>query len=592
MLFLPTLLRGSARLKLFLLLLMALGPASLRAQAPAFAWATPCASFNTAVNSSQTSARGPTSMAVDVLGQVYVAGSFTETVTLGTTTLTSSGLSDAFVAKLDASGRYLWAVAVGGAGNDGAAAVAVDALGQAYVTGGFTSYSVDFGSQRLFNSSASSEAFVAALDAQGNWRWAHRAGGTGGESGLSLVVEPDGDLLLAGGFTSAAADFGSTTLTNAGSSVYADVFVARLEGASGAWRWAQRGGGTRSEIVGQLCSDGQGHAWLGGSYSSQPAQFGATALPANPTGRGNLAVADQAFVAEFNTQTGAWTWATHGGAESGPLGGTSDCRVLAFDGMGGLYLAGSFNSATSRFGAHALSNRGPVASNGTFSYYTSEAYVARLDVASRTWSWARRLGSDTYDYLYGIVAGPQGSVVVAGRFEGPALSFDGSPLTLTHATSGYALLAQLDGTTGTWQWARGTAPSEGPFIATLASNAAGELYLAGFYNAPTTLGPTVLQPVAGQYATGFVAKLSSAPLAAHPAQRGPAFAVWPNPAQGEVWLSGLPPGQTVQLHDALGRPLLRARTPGSGPLRLPLALPAGVYLLRSPGYLAQRLLVE
>jgi hypothetical protein len=40
-------------------------------------------------------------------GQVYVVGSFTGTAAFGSFTLTSLGLADAFVAKLDAQGHYL-----------------------------------------------------------------------------------------------------------------------------------------------------------------------------------------------------------------------------------------------------------------------------------------------------------------------------------------------------------------------------------------------------------------------------------------------------------------------------------------------------
>jgi len=47
---------------------------------------------------------------VDDSGNSYVAGIFYDTTTIGTTTLTSSGQRDFFIAKLDAAGNWLWVI--------------------------------------------------------------------------------------------------------------------------------------------------------------------------------------------------------------------------------------------------------------------------------------------------------------------------------------------------------------------------------------------------------------------------------------------------------------------------------------------------
>ena len=63
----------------------------------------------------------------------------------GTSTVnfTSAGGYDAYVVKLDATGRYVWAKQQGGTGLDRGLTVAVDAEGSVYTTGEFAG-TVDF----------------------------------------------------------------------------------------------------------------------------------------------------------------------------------------------------------------------------------------------------------------------------------------------------------------------------------------------------------------------------------------------------------------------------------------------------------------
>lgn len=77
--------------------------------------------------------------AADSEGNVYLAGFFSGTILLGTTTLTSAGGADVFVAKWSSTGnRFLWAQRAGGPYDDGVWGIAVSE-NHVYLTGFFLS---------------------------------------------------------------------------------------------------------------------------------------------------------------------------------------------------------------------------------------------------------------------------------------------------------------------------------------------------------------------------------------------------------------------------------------------------------------------
>ncbi|MDD3577798.1 MAG: SBBP repeat-containing protein, partial [Candidatus Cloacimonetes bacterium] len=153
------------------------------------------------------------SIATDSNGNSYVTGSFEGTAVFGSTTLASSGQSDIFVAKMDSNGNWLWAKKAGGSSYDYGYGIAVDSSGNSYVTGNFSDSAV-FGSTTL-TSSGDYDIFVAKIDSNGIWLWAQKAGGSNYDYGYGIAVDSSGNSYVTGYF-SGSASFGSTTLTSSG----------------------------------------------------------------------------------------------------------------------------------------------------------------------------------------------------------------------------------------------------------------------------------------------------------------------------------------------------------------------------------------
>jgi hypothetical protein len=130
-------------------------------------------------------------IAMDASGNSYITGVFAGCATFGATTLISAGANDIFVAKYDASGSLLWAKAAGGVSADQGADLTVDASGNSFVTGAFAG-SATFDTI-ILTGAGSNDLFVAKYDATGAVTWAKAAGGTGSDSGSSIVVDVSGN---------------------------------------------------------------------------------------------------------------------------------------------------------------------------------------------------------------------------------------------------------------------------------------------------------------------------------------------------------------------------------------------------------------
>jgi hypothetical protein len=157
------------------------------------------------------------SLAVDAAGDVIVIGNFSGAIDFGGGALTSNGGSDVFAAKLDsASGLPIWSKRFGGAGDQFATGVVVDPTGSLVLTGYFSG-KVDFGGGPLLSTGVS-DAYIAKLDTNGGYLWAKHFGGPAAfTDGRSVAVDTTGDILVTGGFSNVV-DFGGGSLMSTGTS--------------------------------------------------------------------------------------------------------------------------------------------------------------------------------------------------------------------------------------------------------------------------------------------------------------------------------------------------------------------------------------
>lgn len=201
---------------------------------------------------------GAYSIATDKQGDVYVTGSFRNTVILPSIgdTLNSLGREDIILLKMSQSGNLLWAKSFGGIYGDVADEITLGVANDIYLTGQFQQ-TVDFDpGSGIFNlnSNGGSDVFVQKLDTAGNFIWAKSFGGSLGDYGHSIKVSKSGNIYLTGVFWGTV-DFdpgsGSSILTSNG---YSDVFIQKLSN-SGALLWAKSFGGAISDYAHAIAVD-------------------------------------------------------------------------------------------------------------------------------------------------------------------------------------------------------------------------------------------------------------------------------------------------------------------------------------------------
>ena len=214
------------------------------------------------------------SIAVDVSGNIYMAGYFySTTLTFGSTTLPNAGNCDMFLAKYDANGNVLWAKSAGGTDEDYENSIAVNASGNIFMAGGFRSPTITFGSYTLTNV-GNCDIFLAKYDTNGTVLWAKSAGGTGDDDAYSVAVDVSGNPYVAGLFNSPTLAFGSTTLTNVGNY---DMFLAKYD-ANGKVLWAKSAGGAGDDESYSVAVDASGNPFVAGYYKSPTITFGSYTL--------------------------------------------------------------------------------------------------------------------------------------------------------------------------------------------------------------------------------------------------------------------------------------------------------------------------
>ncbi len=406
-------------------------------------------------------------IAVDIVGNIYVTGYFTGTATFGNTQLTSTGSYDVFVAKYDRSGILSWVRQVGGLGDISDPKIAVEGSGNVYITGSFF-YQATFGNNTL-TSAGYDDIFVAKYNSSGTFLWARQGGSeSGGDRGKGIAVDASGNVYVTGTFAGTAA-FGNASLIAAGSY---DIFVAKYN-TTGTLQWVRKAGNANSDFSNDVAVDGTGNVYVTG-YFQFMTTFGNTTL----TSAGSYDI----FLTKYNSN-GTFQWVQQIGGSSHDYG-----RDIAIDGNGNIYLTGVF-SETVTFGNTSITSAG-----------VADVFVARYNTDGIL-QWVRQAGSSNDDSGDGIAVDGNGNIYVTGYFRDTAafghILF--TPVGLTDI-----FVTKYD-SNGRLLWAQQAGGSSFDYGRDIAVDGNGNVYVVGYFRDTASFGNT--SATSAGLSDAFVARL-------------------------------------------------------------------------------------
>jgi uncharacterized protein (TIGR03437 family) len=534
--------------------------------------------------SSDDSARG---MAVDASGNIYITGSTVSNnlpVTSGAFQTAYHGGSagadlggDVYVAKFTAAGALAYVTYIGGAMDDVGSAIAVDASGNAYITGytDSTDFPIVAGSfQTAYHGSGGNngylgpagDAFVAKLNAAGSALvYSTYLGGTLDDRGTAIAVDSAGNAYV-GGVTLSTNfpvlnPYQATYKGGGGSPSFCcgspapfmstgDGFLTKLNPAGTGLVFSTYFGGSLDDTVTALAIDGAGDVYLGGSTLSTDfpvlnAYQSRFAGEANADIQPVITMGD-GWVAKFNS-AGQPVYSTY-------LGGSSDDAVmgLAIDSTGAVYVTGFTSSADFPVTAGAAQSKfaGPATLTGERGFLWGDAFVTKFAPSGKSLVYSTFIGGSDDDAGMAIAVDSVGNAYVGGFSAStnfPITSktalqgtFGGSESGATDPT-GDGFLCQISPDGSTILFSTYYGGSSDDAVSAVALDGQGNVYLAGVTvstNLPVTSnavqhgfgGAAQFTETLGD---GFVAKVAGLATASQP---GPAIAAV---VSGASYLPGL-----------------------------------------------------
>jgi MYXO-CTERM domain-containing protein len=274
------------------------------------------------------------SIAVDAAGNTYVSGSTSSTdfATVSPLQPANGGGFDAFAAKLSPDGSAVtYATYLGGAGDENGNAIAIDALGSAYVAGDTNGGAFPTQAPLQAASGGVRDGFVAKIAIDGaTLGYATYLGGAGDDSIASIAVDVGGNAYVAGQTTSS--DFPTKSPFAPALAGASDAFVAKINAAGASLVYSTYLGGNDLDSATHVTLDPAGSAYVVGATSS-------TNFPLMKAPQGVLAGGSDAFATKLTPGGSALLYSTYLGGS-----GTDSATGIVVDAKGDTFVSGMTDS--------------------------------------------------------------------------------------------------------------------------------------------------------------------------------------------------------------------------------------------------------
>ncbi len=343
-------------------------------------------------------------IAVDTNGNAYVTGNTlsADFPTASAFRNSNSGGSDAFVTKLNPAGNgILYSTYLGGSNDDFGEDIAVDASGNAYVTGNTNSN--NFIALAAFAdvvqngyAGGASDAFVTKFAPTGSAIvYSTYLGGGIDDEGKGIAVDADGNVYVTG--VTNSLDFPTNVPFQPATGGFHDAFISKLNPVGNGLLYSTYLGGSGEDSGDGIALDSSGNAYVTGGTASLDFP---TAKPLHPVHLG----IDDAFVTKLNSAGSALVYSTFLGGSGSDTG-----EGIAVDSVGSAYIVGTTNSADFPTANPFLSAKAGF----------RDAFVTKLNGAGNALVYSTYLGGSTDNLGEAIAVDANRNAYVTGYTMSP-----------------------------------------------------------------------------------------------------------------------------------------------------------------------------
>jgi len=346
-------------------------------------------------------------IAVDGADNAYITGDTASTdfpTVTGDYRTSNGGGLDVFVTKISPDGQtLLYSTYVGGSGGDIGSAIAVDALGDAFVAGQ-TASSADFphttGAFQTIFGGGGTDAFVFELNPSGSGlTYSTYLGGTGDDAAAGIAVDNSGNTYIVGSTTST--NFPTHNAKQSSIVGQSNGFVTKLNPSGNALVYSTYLGGGTGDFASAVALDSIDQAYVTGATqnSSFPTTQGAFQTSCGTAANCNGGL-DDAFVTVYSQDGSNFVYSTFLGGEEADQG-----FGIAVDSAGDAYVTGA-----------TLSTLFPVKSAIQKTYGgNQDAFVTAFNAEGSGLLYSTYLGGSLNETGTGIAVDGSNNVYVTGQ---------------------------------------------------------------------------------------------------------------------------------------------------------------------------------
>ena len=215
------------------------------------------------------------SIAIDLLGNLYITGCFTGTIDFNPGAAVNNitcgtSVVETFLLKLNNLGDFSWVKQYNTNQLDNpSTSVSIDSLGGIFLSGSFQG-TTDFNPNAgIFNLTAigAKDIFITKLNASGTLKWAKSMGGTNDDILYATAIDKSGNVYSTGYF-SGIVDFNPGIAINNLSSMVgsSDIYISKLD-SLGNYVWAKNFTGVYNDFSFSLALDKHKNIYTTGCYS-------------------------------------------------------------------------------------------------------------------------------------------------------------------------------------------------------------------------------------------------------------------------------------------------------------------------------------